>query len=61
MLLIRGENVVALGEIVSIDLSILLTKQDLIAEDEVPLRQIGLDEMRQKLAESEVSFCMICF
>ncbi|EKC99361.1 RNA cap binding protein [Trichosporon asahii var. asahii CBS 8904] len=44
VLLIRGENVVALGEI------------DLIAEDEIPLRQIPLDEMRAKLAEVEVSY-----
>ncbi|EJT48139.1 RNA cap binding protein [Trichosporon asahii var. asahii CBS 2479] len=47
VLLIRGENVVALGEI------------DLIAEDEIPLRQIPLDEMRAKLAEVEVSFRVV--
>ncbi|GMK56575.1 hypothetical protein CspeluHIS016_0304150 [Cutaneotrichosporon spelunceum] len=41
VLLIRGENVVALGEI------------DLIAEDEVPLRQISEDEMKAKIKEFE--------
>ncbi|RSH93120.1 Sm-like protein [Saitozyma podzolica] len=39
VLLIRGENVVALGEI------------DLIAEDMVPLREIGLKEIEEKIAE----------
>ncbi|BEJ13522.1 hypothetical protein CspHIS471_0306960 [Cutaneotrichosporon sp. HIS471] len=42
VLLIRGENVVALGEI------------DLIAEDELPLRQIPEDEMKAKIKEFEV-------
>lgn len=56
MLLIRGENVVALGEIVSFRMRGGADSQDLIAEDEVPLREIPLDEMRAKLAEFEVSF-----
>lgn len=29
--------------------------QDLIAEDEIPLREIPVDEMRAKLSEFEVS------
>ncbi|KAK8849841.1 hypothetical protein IAR55_005177 [Kwoniella newhampshirensis] len=37
VLLIRGENVVALGEI------------DLIAEDLVPLREVGLKEIEEKI------------
>ncbi|RSH81012.1 Sm-like protein [Apiotrichum porosum] len=41
VLLIRGENVVALGEI------------DLIAEDNLPFVEIPLDEMRDKLAAQE--------
>lgn len=79
VLLIRGENVVALGEIVSCLVtretglccrslgrtsytpSLLavavdsLTLQDLIAEDNLPLREIPIEEMRQKLADIEVS------
>ncbi|OCF39678.1 U6 snRNA-associated Sm-like protein LSm1 [Kwoniella heveanensis CBS 569] len=38
ILLIRGENVVALGEI------------DLIAEDMVPLREVGWAELEEKIA-----------
>ncbi|CAD6584349.1 MAG: SM-like, degradation of cytoplasmic mRNAs and positively regulates transcription initiation [Tremellales sp. Tagirdzhanova-0007] len=39
VLLIRGENVVALGEI------------DLIAEDELPLQQVSLREIQAKIDE----------
>jgi hypothetical protein len=34
---------------------ISLTFQDLIAEDNLPLREIPLEEMRQKLGDAEVS------
>ncbi|KAL1412591.1 hypothetical protein Q8F55_000338 [Vanrija albida] len=41
VLLIRGENVVALGEV------------DLIAEDNIPLRPVPADEIRAKIADAE--------
>lgn len=61
VLLIRGENVVMLGEIVRALLLLAglslhpLTLQDLIAEDEIPLREIPLEEIKAKIAADEVS------
>ena len=56
MLLIRGENVVAVGEIVgsSERLPFAADRQDLIAEDMVPLRENSLEEIQRRIAEDNV-------